>query len=291
MAALDYYKILGLERSAKAADIKKAYRTLARKYHPDTNPGDKEANKKFQQLNEANSILGDPEKKKKYDLYGENWEHGAEQQAQQSQRQYRSEGSSGSFGGGNFEDIFGSMFGNSGRRGGQMDYRGQDYNSEVQLSLKEVFAAHQRTFTVNGKNIRITVPAGVENGQSIKIKGNGAPGSNGAPNGDLYITFKIPDVPPFKRKGNDLYTTIIIDLYTAMLGGEMVIDSINEKIKIKIPPETQNGMKLRLKGKGFPKYKSPGVFGDLYVTYDIKIPTGLTDQQKALVRQLAALQQ
>lgn len=289
MAAIDYYKILGLERTAKAADIKKAYRALARKYHPDTNSGDKEANKKFQQLNEANSILGDPEKKKKYDLYGENWEHGAEQQEQQ--RQYSSGGNAAGFGGGNYDDIFSSMFGNSGRRGGQMDYRGQDYNSEVQLSLKEAFTTHQRTFTVNGKNIRITVPAGVENGQTIKIKGNGAPGSNGASNGDLYITFIIPDSPPFKRKGNDLYTTIIIDLYTALLGGEMVIDSINEKIKIKIPPETQNGMKLRLKGKGFPKYKSAGVFGDLYVTYDIKIPTKLTDQQKELVRQLASLQQ
>lgn len=287
MAAIDYYKVLGLDSSAKPADIKKAYRKLARKYHPDTNPDDKAANEKFQQLNEANAVLSDPDKKKKYDLYGANWEHGAEQQQQQQQRRSTSEsGGYGGFGSGNFEDMFSSIFRN---QGGKRPSQGQDYNSEMQLDLLEVFAKNQKTFVVNGKNIRITVPAGVENGQVIKLTGKGAAGSNGGPNGDLYITFLIPDTSSFKRIGNDLYTTIHLDLYTALLGGEIIINSINEKIKIKIPAETQNGMKLRLKGKGFPKYKSEGSFGDLYVTYDIKIPTGLTEKQKALVRELADL--
>jgi curved DNA-binding protein len=292
MEFIDYYKILGLEKSATAEDIKKAYRKLARKLHPDINPNDKEAGKKFQQLNEANEVLSDPEKRKKYDQYGKDWAHGdayekAKQQSrsEQSGRPHFGE----SFDEEGFSDFFGSMFGNQGGRQRQVKFRGQDYNSELQLSLKEAYTTHQQTFTVNGKNLRVTVPAGIENGQTIKLSGHGGPGVNGGPNGDLYITFTINNTPDLKRAGNDLYTNTEIDLYTAILGGEVIIETLSGKIKLKVNPGTQNGTKIRVKGKGFPIYKKDGQFGDLYVTYTVKIPTQLTDKQKDLFNQLASL--
>jgi curved DNA-binding protein len=143
---------------------------------------------------------------------------------------------------------------------------------------------------VNGKNIRITIPAGIENGQVIKLKGHGGPGVNGGPNGDLYITFVIENDTKFERVGNDLYTTVDLDLYTAVLGGDVIIDTLGGKIKLKVKPETQNGTKIRLKGKGFPVYKHEGEFGDLFITYQIKIPTNLTERQKELFRELSKMQ-
>ena len=291
MEFIDYYKILGLEKNASEEDIKKAYRKLARKHHPDLNPNDKEAHKKFQQINEANEVLGDPEKRKKYDQYGKDWQHADqfEQARQQRQRgpQY-SETFSGNFGEGDFSDFFESLFG--GARSGsrqQSRFRGQDYNAELHLKLRDVYSTHKQTITVDGKNIRITIPAGIENGQKIRLKGHGGEGINGGPNGDLYITFHIEDDPDFKRSGNDLHTTVPIDLYTAMLGGEITIDTLSGKVKLKVPPETQNGIKIRLKGKGFPVYKKEGEFGDLYITYNVKLPTNLTEKQKELFMELA----
>src|ERR1700740_3682657 len=188
MAFIDYYQTLGLTKSASDKDIKNAYRKLARKHHPDLNPNDAEANKKFQQLNEANEVLSDPEKRKKYDKYGENWQHGEEyekyqQKQRQSQQSYAGGQTGGfeGFDGDDFSDFFQSMFGQSGRSAGgrQAKYRGQDYNAELHLNLKDVVESHKQTLTVNGKNIRITIPAGVENGQTIKIAGHGGPGVNG----------------------------------------------------------------------------------------------------------------
>lgn len=301
MAFIDYYKILGIDKTATEKDIKNAYRKLARKFHPDLNPNDTEANKKFQQINEANEVLSDPEKRKKYDQYGENWQHAeAYEQArqQQSSRGYSGYSGGGQHGGYNFEtfggegedfsDFFQSMFGSAGGgRGRQARYRGQDYNAELQLSLQSAAETHKQTLSVNGKNIRITVPAGVENGQTIKIAGHGGPGVNGGPNGDLYITFSIADDPRFKRQGHDLYSAVKLDLFTAVLGGEITTETLNGKVKVKVKPETQNGTKIKLKGKGFPVYKKEGEFGDLYITYEIQIPTDLTEQQKELFRQLA----
>jgi curved DNA-binding protein len=145
----------------------------------------------------------------------------------------------------------------------------------------------KQTLTVNGKNIRITIPAGIENGQTIKIAGHGGPGINGGPNGDLFITFSIANDPQIKRLGNHLYTTVDLDLYTAVLGGEITIDTLSGKVKLKVAPETQNGSKIKLKGKGFPVYKNEGQFGDLFVTYNIKIPKNLTDKQKELFTELS----
>ena len=295
MDFVDYYKILGIDKTASQEDIKKAYRKLARKHHPDLNPNNKEAHKLFQQINEANEVLSDPEKRKKYDTYGNDWKHAEQfEQAKQSSKHQQGFGSSeqfsGDFGGEDFSDFFQSMFGGmGGSRSSQAKFRGNDYNAELQLNLTDAFKTHQQTLTVYGKNIRITIPAGIENGQKIKLKGHGGPGVNGGPNGDLYITFTIINNTAFKRDGNDLYSNIEIDLYTALLGGEITLETLSGKVKLKVLPETQNGTKIRLKGKGFPVYKSEGQFGDLFVTYQVKLPTHLSEKEKELFTELSKL--
>ena len=292
MDFVDYYKILGVSKTATQDEIKKAYRKLARKMHPDLNPNDKEAHKKFQEINEDNEVLSDPEKRKKYDQYGKDWQHADQfEQARQSGQRSRNTGGP-TFSDddeGAFSDFFESLFGGAagGGRRSQTKFRGQDLQASLQLSLKDVYTTHQQTLTVNAKNIRITIPAGVENGQVIKLKGYGGPGTNGGPDGDLYITFIIPDDSNFKRLANDLYTTSTIDLYTAVLGGETIIDTLDSKVKLKVAPGTQNGTKVRLKGKGFPVYKSEGQYGDLYVTFNVKIPTELTAKEKELFTELS----
>jgi len=290
MEFIDYYQILGIDNKATEEDIKKAYRKLARKFHPDLNPNDKQAHQKFQQINEANEVLSDPEKRKKYDLYGKDWQHAEQFEQQKQQRQSQHSGRQQFYGESehDFSDFFESMFGGS-ARSRQTKFKGQDYNAELKLSLTEAMETHQQTLTVNGKNIRITIPAGIENGQVIKLKSYGAPGINGGPAGDLYITFSITGHPHFKRSGNDLYTTTSIDLYTAVLGGETTIDTLKGKVKLKVNPGTQNGTKIRLKGKGFPVYKKDGEFGDLYITYHVIVPTNLNDKQKELFFELSKL--
>ena len=292
MEFIDYYKVLGIDKNASEEDIKKAYRKLARKLHPDLNPNDKDAHQKFQQINEANEVLSDPEKRKKYDTYGKDWQHAEqfeqqkksrEQSQQTGGRQFYDEGDAG-----DFSSFFESMFGGSGRSS-QAKFRGQDYNAELKLNLTDALNTHQQTLTVNGKNIRITIPAGIENGQIIKLKGYGAPGVNGGPAGDLYISFVIAPHPSYKRLGNDLYTTVKIDLYTALLGGETTIDTLTGKVKLTVKPETQPGTKIRLKGKGFPVYKKEGETGDLYITYEVQLPVNLTEEQKKLLTELSKL--
>lgn len=308
MAYIDYYKILGVDKNASQDDIKKAFRKLARKYHPDLNPNDPSAKDKFQEINEANEVLSDPEKRKKYDEYVEHWKHADEFEAQKKARQHTGGGGGGfsGFGGdggsywyssdgegfsggdaGGFSDFFESMFGHRGGGGrGNAGFRGQDFNAELHLSLRDAARTHKQVLNVNGKQVRITIPAGVADGQVIKLKGYGGEGINGGPAGDLYITFKIAEDSVFKRLGDDLYVDVEMDLYTAVLGGEKVIDTLEGKVKLKIKPETQNGTKVRLKGKGFPVYKKEGQFGDLIITYSVKIPTNLTDRQKELFREL-----
>jgi curved DNA-binding protein len=295
MNFIDYYKVLGLDKSASAKDVKNAYRKLARKYHPDLNPNNADAKTNFQQINEANEVLSDPEKRKKYDQYGKDWQH-AEEFEKQKQQQSQSQ-SGGSYGGGgfsggqrgnDFSDFFESMFGGGGSssRGRQVKYRGEDYTTEIHMELIDAYTTHKQTLTVNGKTIRITIPAGVENGQIIKISGHGGAGINGGPNGDLYISFVIANHSKIKRLGHNLYQTVDVDMYTAVLGGEITIDTLDGKVKLKVKPETQNGTKVNLKGKGFPVYKNEGQFGDLQVTYNIKVPTNLTEKQKALFEEL-----
>jgi curved DNA-binding protein len=296
MDFIDYYKILEISKTATSKDIKNAYRKLARKYHPDLNPNDKDAKNNFQKINEANEVLSDPEKRKKYDKYGKDWQHADKfEEANQYRQQSANAGGqtySGNQNSGEFSDFFESMFCGFGgsARGRQVKYRGEDYKAEIHLNLIEAFETHKQTLSVNGKNIRITIPAGIENGQTIKITGHGGEGVNGGPKGDLYITFIINNHLTIKRLGNDLYTTAEIDLYTAVLGGEIIIDTLSGRVKLKVKPETQNGSKIKLKGKGFPVYKSQGKFGDFYLNYLVKIPTNLTENQKELFSELAKSQ-
>ncbi|WP_242084619.1 DnaJ C-terminal domain-containing protein [Aestuariivivens sediminis] len=293
MAFIDYYKILGLTKSASESDIKKAYRKLARKYHPDLNPNDAIAEKKFKDINEANEVLSNPENRKKYDQYGEHWMHAEDIEKEQQRARYQQsyQGDRGSYSQTEFSDFFEHMFGGASSRAGgrQVKFRGQDFNAKLQLHLKEVYTTHKRTLTVNNNTIRITIPAGVENGQIIKIKGHGGKGINGGPNGDLFIEFSIINDTKFKRDKENLYRTVDLDLYTALLGGEFMVETFNGKVKLNIKPETQNGTKVKLKGKGFPKYKKEGQFGDLVITYQIKLPTHLSSREKDLIKQLQTL--
>ena len=302
MDFIDYYKILEIQKSATEAEIKKAYRKLARKYHPDLNPNDKTAEAKFKSINEANEVLSNVENRKKYDKYGKDWKHadefekaGGQPRGGGGQQQQSGGFAGGGFGGdfsdsGDFSDFFNSMYGGQGGGGRQSaKYRGQDLNAEFQLNLKSAFTTHKQTLTVNGKNIRITIPAGVENGQIIKIPNHGSPGANGGPNGDLYITFNIANDPKFKRDKSNLYSTHDLDLYTALLGGEVVVDTFDGQVKVKVAPETQSGTKVKLKGKGFPVYKKADQFGDLYITFNVKLPTNLSDKQKELFREISKL--
>ena len=290
MAYIDYYGILGVSKTATQDEIKKAFKKLARKYHPDLNPNDPTAKQKFQEINEANEVLSDPEKRKKYDAYGENWKHADEFEAQKQRYQQSGGGFSGSFDGNDsgFSDFFESLFGSrrGSARGHARGFKGQDYNAELHLSLRDAAETHKQILEVNGKKIRITVPAGIADGQTIRLAGQGGEGINGGPAGDLYITFVIGDDPVYKREGDNLYTTVPVDLYTAILGGEITVDTLNGKVKLHLKPETQNGTRVRLKGKGFPVYKEEGKFGDLLITYEVKLPTHLTEKQKQLFREL-----
>jgi curved DNA-binding protein len=291
MAFIDYYKILDVSKTATKKEIKAAYRKLARKYHPDLNPDNKEAEIKFKEINEANEVLSDPENRKKYDKHGKDWKHGEEYEKAQHQRQQQSQHRSGQqvFSEQEYSDFFESMFGGkrtSSREGHYPKFKGQDYHAELHLDLKGVYTTHKQVLTVNNNNIRLTIPAGVENGQVIKIKGKGGEGLNGGLNGDLYIKFNINNRTRFKRDGNNLYSNVDLDLYTSLLGGEIRVDTFSGKVKLKITPETQNETKVKLKGKGFPVYKKEGKFGDLIITYHIKIPTHLSEKEMELFKEL-----
>ncbi len=295
MAFIDYYKILGISKTATEKEIKSAYRKLARKYHPDLNPDNKTAELKFKEINEANEVLSDVENRKKYDKYGENWKNGEQFEQAQRQRQQNSQYQSGQqdYSSQDYSDFFESMFqgggaSSSGHRQAPK-FRGQDYNAELNLNLKDVYTAQQQVLTVNNKKIRLTIPAGVDNGQVIKIKGKGEQGINGGPNGDLYIKFIINNHTEFKREGNNLHQNVDLDLYTSILGGDITVNTFNGKVKLKINPGMQNESKVKLKGKGFPVYKKEDQFGDLIITYHIKIPNDLSEKEISLFEELQKL--
>jgi curved DNA-binding protein len=295
MAYIDYYKVLGIDRNATEADIKKAYRKLARKYHPDVNPNDKAAEAKFKEANEANEVLSNAENRKKYDKHGADWKHADEIEKQRQQQQQYASQSTGkqqhtSFNDSDYSDFFESMFGGGpSRERGSVRFRGQDFHAELELNLRDVYNTHKRTLTVNGKNIRLTIPAGVQNGQQIKIVGHGGDGVNGGPKGDLYIQFSLDNDTVFKRDGDDLHLNVDLDLYTALLGGQLMVDTLDGRVKLTVQPETANGTKVKLKGKGFSVYKKDGQFGDLYITYQLKLPTNLSIKEKGLFAELSKL--
>lgn len=305
----DYYKILELDKSATKDQIRKQYRKLARKYHPDVNPNNPEAERKFKEVNEANEVLSDEEKRKKYDQLGADWQR--YQQAGGAGRgsggfdwsQYGGQPGAGGYGGFSggenpfgdadfsdfFSSIFGGMGGGGGRSGGTRAGAGQDYQAELELTLEEAYRGGPRTLTVNGKNLRITIQPGVEDGQTIRLRDQGGPGRHGGPNGSLYITLRIKPDPRYTRTGHDLTMEVPVSIYKALLGGEQVVDTLSGPVKINIKPETQNGTRLRLRGKGFPVYRHAGQFGDLYLRLTLTLPKHLTDKEKELFHQLAEL--
>jgi curved DNA-binding protein len=309
MQFIDYYEVLGVPRDASAEDIKKAYRKLARKYHPDVNPGDEEAERKFKQVNEAHAVLSDPEKRKKYDQYGKDWEHAEafEEARRQQQQQGRGRAAGGPGGGwrtftyssedADFSDFFRSFFGEeyepgpgSGfRRRRSMSFKGPDYQAELYLRLRDAIEEQTHILTVHGNKIRLTIFAGVSDAQTIRIKGQGGPGREGGPPGDLYLTFRIPDEPGLERRDDDLYAAQEVDIFTVLLGGPLTVDTLYGKVNVNLPPETPNGHTIRLRGKGMPVYKSSGEYGDLYLNLQVQLPTGLSAREKELLREWQAL--
>jgi curved DNA-binding protein len=298
----DYYKILGVDKNATPKDIKKAYRKLAAKYHPDKTKGDKTAEEKFKEVNEANEVLSDPEKREKYDTLGANWQAYEQaggdwrQYAQQQpggQNTYYYEGDPSEFFGGHagddgfssfFEQFFGSRskggFG-GGRQRTSRSFNGGDIEAELPITLLEAYQGGKRTFELNGQKLRITIKPGSYDGQKLRIKGKGQPGVNGGAKGDLYIKLRVQPDARFERKGNDLWVTKTIDLYTAILGGKIEIPTLTGSVKMNIPKGTDNGKTLRLKGKGMP-INGTKSFGDLMVKIKVVLPKNLSKEEEEL---------
>ncbi len=307
----DYYKILGLSKDATKDDIKKAYRKLARKYHPDINLHDKKATTMFADINEANEVLSSDEKRRKYDALGSDWQQyqsTGSQRASQPQgfdwTQYGKGAGTQSytvteddlnnmFGEGGFSDFFQSFFSSSQERPGSSakNYarKGQDYQAELYLEIEEAYKKTVKTLSINRQNIKITLEPGVRDSQVIRLKGKGGLGINGGANGDLFITLKIKPHPIYKREGDDLIMELGVSVYKAMLGGEQIIKLLSDSIKVKIAPETQRGTTLRIKGKGFPLYRIKDEFGDLYIKLVLDVPKKLTVKEKELIMELAKI--
>ena len=296
MDYIDYYKILGIDKKATQDEIKKAYRVLAVKLHPDKNPNNKAAEEQFKKINEANTILSNPEKRKKYDEFGENWQQ-REQAANQgggnpfggaSGQQYYDE-KEGNGGQSDFSDIFEQFFSGKTRGTGKTQSRkGGDYETEMEISLEEAYNGTSRIIEVDNEKLRITTKKGAYTDQLLRIKSKGAKGSGETNRGDLFVRIRVKQSPTFVRKGDDLYHTQIIDLYTAVLGGEIVANTLSGQVKLKIMEGTQSGKTVRLKGKGMPVYDKLDVFGDFYIQLQVKIPETLSKEQKSLFEQLKA---
>lgn len=304
----DYYKILGVDKNASVENVKRAYRKLAAKYHPDKNPGDKSAEEKFKDINEAKEVLSDPEKRKLYDRFGSAY------------KQYQNTGQPGdfdwsqfsggrqggqSYGGGsfNFEDLFGGsgdffetlfgqQFGGGRKRGWRSAAaKGQDLTTEASITLDEAYHGTARQLSVGGETIKLNIKPGTQDGQKLKMSGKGAPGMNNGPRGDLYITMKVTPHPRFERDGDNLICDLPVDLYTAILGGKAELRTLRGTIKVDIPPEAENGKVLRLKGMGMPLYGQPDKFGDLYAKISVKIPQNLTAEEVELFKKLKRLRE
>jgi len=303
----DYYKILGVSQTASADEIRKAYRTLAVKYHPDKTGGDKAANEKFLEINEANQVLSDPDKRKKYDQFGTDrkqyeesgdrqggfdWSKyaanaGGAQKQGMSQEEFESMFTSGSD-----VDLFELLFGErSGRRQGRTRTasRGEDLSAETTISLEESYHGSARLVKLVGQTIRVTIPPGIADAQVLRIAQKGMDGISGGQKGDLYLTVKVAANPEFHRKGNDLHRDVQVELYTAILGGKALVKALKGVAKLDIPKETPNHKVLRLRGLGMPVFGKKNEYGDLFVTIDIRMPEHLTEQEIELFGKLSAL--
>ena len=325
MAGKDYYQILGVSRNASEKEIKQAYRRLARKHHPDLNPNDKSAEARFKEINVAYEVLSNPEKRKKYDQFGEQWEYADQFAKAGGQERVRWDFGKG---GATFEygdlsefgDIFSSLFGDSGiasrmRRGPQ---RGQDIESPIEVSLEEAYHGSTRIIQFqtaepctacggtgkvgnrvcticNGtggkvipKRLEVKIPAGVRDGSRIRIAGEGGPGRAGGSKGDLYLVAKVLPHNLFERKGDDLYTEVSVPLATAMLGGEVRLPTLNGNLSLKIPAETQNGKVFRLAGKGMPQLGN-NKYGNMFAKIKVVLPTNLTEEERKAFEKLRSL--
>src|SRR6185312_3014833 len=276
----DYYKILGIDKKASQDEVKKAYRTLAIKYHPDKNPGNKEAEEKFKLANEANEVLGNPEKRKKYDELGENWQQ-YEQSAHQrggnpfggaSSGQQYYEGDPSDFSD-FFEQFFGGRTSSTGRsQSRSSNFKGGDYETDMEITLDEAYLGTSRIIQLENEKLKISTKPGAYTDQVLRIKGKGAKGSSEKHRGDLYVRIKVMPHSQFTRKGDNLYINQTVDLYTALLGVEIIVTTLSGQVKVKIAEGTQNGKTIRLKGKGMPVYEATNLFGELYVQLQIHIP-------------------
>lgn len=295
----DYYKILDVDSHASVDEIKKAYRKLARRYHPDINPNDKTAAERFTEINEANEVLTDPEKRAKYDRLSSSWR--THQQTSEGKNFEWSEWLSSAHKSGepvNLEEILG----NSNRSSGFSDFfevvfggmpptrtspeQGQDYNQKIEISLEEAFNGATRILRIGERRIEIKIPRGAKSGTKVRVRGEGREGEGGA-KGDLYLDIEVTPHPTFERAGDDLHTELPVDLYTAILGGEASVPTLKGKIKLRIPPETQSGRSFRLKGQGMPQLKQPDERGDLYAKVVVQLPQNLTPDEIALFEELA----
>jgi len=329
----DYYNVLGLGRDATDKDIKQAYRRLARQHHPDVNPGNKAAESRFKEINEANEVLADPEKRRKYDKYGDQWQHAEQIEKAQAEARARG-GRSGGFGdaytyrefgdigdagdmGSLFENLFGGGGGGQFRRA-RAPQAGGDAEHEVEVTLEEAFAGATRRLQMQVeevcpscggrgivgrrpcglcggqgvqarlKRLEVKVPPGVRTGSRIRIAGEGQPGSDGGPKGDLYLLIKVLPHKQFERAEDDLSVEVPVSLVTAVLGGEVEVPTLNGKVALRIPPETQNGRLFRLAGQGMPHLGSASR-GDLFARIKVVLPTNLSDEERRLFEQLRAL--
>ena len=285
----DYYKVLGVDKKASQDEIKKAYRILAVKHHPDKNPDNKEAEEKFKLANEANEVLSNPTKRKKYDELGENWQQYDKGNQQNpfngtsgSQQFYEGNGNDAFGGQSDFSDFFEQFFAGKQGRGKAQNRKGHDYETEMEITLEEAFKGTSRIIQLENETLRVTTKPGAYTDLLLQIKGKGANGSSKDQRGDLFVRVKLTHNAKFKVKGDDLYSQQEIDLYTAVLGGEELVETLSGQVKIKVAPGTQNDKSIRLKGKGMPLYTKPDQFGDLYIQLKVHIPENLNDKQKEL---------
>ena len=307
----DYYKTLGISKTASQEEIKKAYRKLAVKYHPDKNAGNKEAEEKFKEIGEAYEVLKDPEKRKKYDQLGANWKQyqdagyqGGGYNFSNFARGKTSDGSTfyyeGDLGdifgesGSGFSDFFQSFFGGGrGTHGNfqsqQRIHHGNDFRAEIEITLAEAYSGTTRILNVDGEKLRVKIKPGAYSGQELRIKGKGGHGSNGGARGDIYVKIKVYPDSRYTIEENNLILKTDVDLYTAVLGGKIGVDTFSGKLNVPVPKGSQNGSKLRLRGKGMPVYGNPGICGDLYVQLNIVIPRNLQQEEINLFNQLKVL--
>ncbi len=310
----DYYKVLGVSKSASAEDIKKAFRKLARRYHPDVNPGDKKSEEKFKEINEAYEVLSDVTKRRKYDTLGPNWQEQFGYPSAAGGRTSNFRGSTMDYNSAGFSDFFEALFG---RSSASTRKAGEDIEQRVEVTLQEAYSGGLRTFNIqstetcpvcrgtrvvagrsctncNGlgslarsKRIQVKIPAGVDNGSKIRVAGEGQPGSGGGPRGDLFLVIGVKPDPLFERRGDDLFSEIDVDLVTAILGGEVAVATPDgRKLVLTVPQETQNGRLFRLANKGMPRLRGEGN-GNFFARVKVVLPMGLNDDERGLFEQLA----